>query len=82
VLELAQEPLVDVGQLVDLVDGAAVVERVGDGEQAAVGRLGELLVDLVVRVAVLRTRARTYQSRCMRRWEEVEKSEREESAPC
>ncbi|GKT92902.1 LOW QUALITY PROTEIN: hypothetical protein Ct61P_10752 [Colletotrichum tofieldiae] len=44
-LELVEEPLVDLGELPDLLDGVARVHGVGDGEQALVrGRL-ELVID-------------------------------------
>lgn len=51
-LELAEEPLVDLGELVDLVDGSAGVEGVGDREDALVGGILELFVDILVVVVL------------------------------
>lgn len=53
VFELVEEPRVDVGELVDLLDGPTGVESVRDGEQATVGRLLQLLVDFLKREGVL-----------------------------
>ena len=42
VLELVQEPLVNLGQVVELVDSVAKVEhRVGDGEKSSIGVVGQ-----------------------------------------
>jgi hypothetical protein len=45
-LELGEEPLVDLGQLPDLVDGVAAVHGVGNGEHALVGGGLELGVEV------------------------------------
>ena len=47
VLQLAQEPGIDLGQLVDAVDGVALLQRLGDGEDAQVGGMGQLVVEVV-----------------------------------
>ncbi|KAH0294696.1 carbamoyl-phosphate synth, partial [Aureobasidium sp. EXF-3399] len=44
-LELAQEPLVNLGQLPDLVDGVARVHGISDGKHSLVRRSLQLLVD-------------------------------------
>lgn len=53
VLELVEEPLVDLGEVVDLVDGVVFVEHgLADGEPAAVGGVLELEVEVVKLVAL------------------------------
>jgi hypothetical protein len=48
VVELVEEPLVDLGKVVDLVDGVVEVEHgVGDREETLVGGDGEGLVDVL-----------------------------------
>ncbi len=52
-LDLVEEPAVDPGQLVDAVDGEALLEGLGDAEEPLVGRLAELLLEVpegIVRV--------------------------------
>ncbi len=44
---LAEEPPVDPGQLVDPVDGPALAEGLGDPEEPLVGRLTELLLQVL-----------------------------------
>ena len=54
-LELREEPAVNRRGLVDLVDGVALGEGIGDGEHALVRRVHQLLIDLGrVGVVVLR----------------------------
>lgn len=53
-LELPEEPLVDVGHLVDLVDGVASSERGSDGEESLVGRVPDLVVDVLHVVVLMR----------------------------
>ena len=53
ILELVKEPLVNLGEIVDIVDGAASVKGVGDGEDSLVGRILELFVDILVVVVLL-----------------------------
>lgn len=48
VVELVEEPAIDFGQLVDLVDGIVEVEHgVGDGEETSVGGNGEGVVEIL-----------------------------------
>ena len=47
VLQLLEEPAVDLRQLVDALDGVPVLQRVRDDEDALVGRMGERGVDVV-----------------------------------
>ena len=46
-LEFLQEPLVDLGELVNLVDGISLVHRLGDDEDTLVGRLPQSTVDIL-----------------------------------
>ena len=53
VLELVEEPLVDLGQLVNLVDRVVLVEHsLTDSEPSAVGRVLELVVEVLELVAL------------------------------
>ena len=47
VLQLVEEPLVNLGQFVYLVDGITLVHGLGDDEDTLVGRFAESLVDVV-----------------------------------
>ena len=47
ILQFRQEPLVDVGHLPDLIDRIATMEGGGDGKDALVGRVYELLVNIL-----------------------------------
>jgi hypothetical protein len=50
-LEPMQEPAVDAGQVVDLVDGHAVGQRAGDGEHAVGRGVLQALADVALEVA-------------------------------
>ena len=57
VLELVQEPLVDLGEVVDLVDGVAlVVHSLAHSEPSAVCRVLELLVEALAILLGLETK--------------------------
>ena len=48
VLDLVQEPLVDLGQLVDLVNGVVLVEHsLSNGQPAAIGGVAESLIEVI-----------------------------------
>ncbi|GKT45601.1 LOW QUALITY PROTEIN: uncharacterized protein ColSpa_05782 [Colletotrichum spaethianum] len=55
-LELVEEPLVDLGELPDLLDGVARVHGVGDGEQTLVGRRLELVIDGHQRLGLVKSK--------------------------
>lgn len=52
--QLVKEPLVDVGQLVNVINGTALVHSVGDGKQALVRRILELFIDILTERVLLR----------------------------
>ncbi len=47
ILHALDEPRVDLGQLLDALDGVAFLQSLGDGEDTEVGRIGKLLVQVV-----------------------------------
>jgi hypothetical protein len=47
ILELRQEPLVDVRHLPDLLDAVPAMEGGGDGKDTLVGRVHEFLVNIL-----------------------------------
>jgi hypothetical protein len=50
ILQLRQEPLVDVGHLPDLIDRIAAMEGSGYSKDALVGRVYELFIDIFNKV--------------------------------
>ena len=51
-MQTAEEPFVNVGHLVDLVDRVAAVEGSRDGENALVGGVDELLVNVLNKIVL------------------------------
>jgi hypothetical protein len=47
IVELRQEPLIDVGHLVNFVDAVATMECGGDGKDALVRRVDQFFVDIL-----------------------------------
>lgn len=58
VVELVQEPLVNLCELVNFIDSSTGMESVGDGKDSFVGRILELFVDILV-VVVLQNKAKS-----------------------
>jgi hypothetical protein len=48
--ELSQEPLVNVGQLVDILNRSSSMHSVGDREDALIRRILELFVDILAEI--------------------------------
>lgn len=53
ILELREEPLVDVRHLPDLVDAVPTVESRRDSEDTLIGRIDELLIDVLDEVVLV-----------------------------
>ena len=47
ILHALDEPRVDLGQLLDALDGVAFLQSLGDGKDTEVGRIGKLLIQVV-----------------------------------